>query len=137
MKIALITSCLAGIAHSKMAALAIKKECEKRNYQLCVEEQGGHKIPVKLSEKEIEEADIVIIAKMITISGKNRFDNKIVLDVSVNKAVRNPSEIIDMAEQLLQQEKWKKSKFRLMIKLVFMLEQHHYSLKKLVNLNQW
>ena len=37
MKIALITSCLAGIAHSKMAALAIKKECEKRNYQLCIE----------------------------------------------------------------------------------------------------
>ena len=53
MKIALITSCLAGIAHSKMAALAIKKECEKRNYQLCIEEQGGHKIPVKLTEKEI------------------------------------------------------------------------------------
>ena len=64
MKIALITSCLAGVAHSKMAALAIKKECEKRNYQLCIEEQGGHKIPVKLTEKEIEEADIVIIAKM-------------------------------------------------------------------------
>ena len=105
MKIVLITSCLAGVAHSKMAALAIKKECEKRNYQLCVEEQGGHKIPVKLTEKEIEEADIIIIAKMVTISGKNRFENKIVLDVSVNKAVRNPSEIINMAEKLLEQEK--------------------------------
>lgn len=136
MKIALITSCLAGVAHSKMAALAIKKECEKRSYQLCVEEQGGHKIPVKLSKKEIEDADIVIIAKMVTISGKNRFENKIVLDVSVNKAVRNPSEILDMAENLLEQEKWKKSKFKLMIRLVFMLELHQYFLKKLVNSNQ-
>ena len=136
MKIALITSCLAGIAHSKMAALAIKKECEKRSYKLCVEEQGGHKIPDKLSEKEIEDADIVIIAKMVTISGKNRFENKIVLDVSVNKAVRNPSEILDMAEKLLEQEKWKQSKFKLMIKLVFMLELHQYFLKKLVNSNQ-
>ena len=42
---------------------------------------------------------------MVTISGKNRFENKIVLDVSVNKAVRNPSEILDMAENLLEQEK--------------------------------
>ena len=61
MKIALITACLAGVAHSKMAALALKKEAKKRGHNISIEEQGGHKIPVKLSKEEINESDIVII----------------------------------------------------------------------------
>jgi fructose-specific phosphotransferase system IIB component len=101
MKIALITSCLAGVAHSKMAAMALKKEAEKRGHEIHIEEQGGHKVPVKLTLDQIEEADIVIIAKMVTISGKDRFKSKLILDVSVNKAVRNPISIIDQAESLL------------------------------------
>ena len=55
MKIALITACLAGVAHSKMAALALKKEAKIRGHEICVEEQGGHKIPVKISKEQIEE----------------------------------------------------------------------------------
>jgi fructose-specific phosphotransferase system component IIB len=43
----------------------------------------------------------VIIAKMVNISGKNRFENKPILDVSVNKAVINPALIIDQAEALI------------------------------------
>ena len=55
MKIALITACLAGVAHSKMAALALKKEAKKRGHNISIEEQGGHKIPVKLSKEERQE----------------------------------------------------------------------------------
>lgn len=105
MKIALITSCLAGVAHSKMAATALKKEAEKRGHQISIEEQGGHKITKKLSQEEINEADIVIIAKMISITGKERFKNKPTLDVSVNIAVRNPASIIDQAEVLFNSKK--------------------------------
>ena len=101
MKIALITSCLAGVAHSKMAAVALTKEAEKRGHIIAVEEQGGHKIPTKLTTEQISEADVVIIAKMVTISGKNRFAGKPILDVSVNKAVREPAFIMDQAENLL------------------------------------
>tara|TARA_B100000965_G_scaffold353452_1_gene329297 strand:+ start:441 stop:773 length:333 start_codon:yes stop_codon:yes gene_type:complete len=100
MKIALITACLAGVAHSKMAALALKKEAQRRGHEICVEEQGGHKIPVKISKEEIEDADVVIIAKMVSISGKDRFKGKKVLQVSVNEAVRKPIIIIDKAEHL-------------------------------------
>ena len=101
MKIALITACLAGVAHSKMAALALKKEAKKRGYDISIEEQGGHKIPVKLSKEEINEADIVIIAKMVSISGKDRFKDKTILEVSVNEAVRKPGLILDKAESLI------------------------------------
>ena len=101
MKIALVTACLAGVAHSKMAALALKKEVQKRGYEICIEEQGGHKIPIKISKEEIEQSDVVIIAKMVSISGKDRFKGKI-LEVSVNEAVRKPVLIIDKAEQLIK-----------------------------------
>lgn len=104
MKFALITSCLAGVAHSKMAATALKKEAEKRGHTIFIEEQGGHKVNIKLSQEQIDEADLVIIAKMISITGKDRFKNKPILDVSVNIAVRNPVSIIDQAEELLKQQ---------------------------------
>ena len=102
MKIALVTACEAGVAHSKMAAIALKKEAKKRGHQISVEEQGGHKIPIKLTQEQIKLADVVIIAKMIKISGQNRFDGKPILDVSVNKAVRHPTSIMDQAEELLK-----------------------------------
>tara|TARA_Y100000996_G_C22130336_1_gene481942 strand:+ start:259 stop:570 length:312 start_codon:yes stop_codon:yes gene_type:complete len=102
MKIALVTACLAGVAHSKMAAIALKKEAQKRGYEMCIEEQGGHKIPVKISKEQIEDADVIIIAKMVSISGKDRFKGKMILDVSVNEAVRKPSLIMDKAEQLIK-----------------------------------
>lgn len=101
MRIALVTACLAGVAHSKMASTALKKEALKRGHEIAIEEQGGHKVPVKLSLEEITRAEVVIIAKMVNISGKNRFENKPILDVSVNKAVINPALIIDQAEALL------------------------------------
>ena len=102
MKIALVTACLAGVAHSKMAAIALKKEAQKRGYEMCIEEQGGHKIPVKISKEQIEDADVIIIAKMVSISGKDRFKGKMILDVSVNEAVRKPNLIMDKAEQLIK-----------------------------------
>jgi fructose-specific phosphotransferase system IIB component len=102
MKIVLVTACEAGVAHSKMAAIALKKEAKKRGHQIFVEEQGGHKIPIKLTQEQIDLADVVIIAKMIKISGRNRFEGKPILDVSVNKAVRHPKSIMDQSEELLK-----------------------------------
>ena len=104
MKIAIITACLAGVAHSKMAAVALKKEAEARGYEVSIEEQGGHKIPVKLSQEQIDAADLVIIAKAVSISGKDRLINKKILDVKVNKAVRDPKGILDKAEALIKEE---------------------------------
>lgn len=102
MKIALITACLAGVAQSKMAATALKKVADKRGHDIYIEEQGGHKIPTRLTPTQIEEADVVIIAKMVRISGKDRFKHKPTLDVKVNQALRYPAKTIDSAEELLK-----------------------------------
>jgi len=57
---------------------------------------------VKISKEQIEQVDVVIIAKMVSISGKDRFKGKIILDVSVNEALRKPSLIMDKAELLIK-----------------------------------
>ena len=54
MKIVAITSCATGIAHTYMAAEAIKKECKKKGYACKVEMQGALGIENKLSEKDIK-----------------------------------------------------------------------------------
>ena len=57
---------------------------------------------MKISKEQIEQADVVIIAKMVSISGKDRFKGKNILDVSVNEALRKPSLIMDKAELLIK-----------------------------------
>ena len=100
MKIALITACIAGVAHSRMAATAIKKEAEARGFKILIEEQGGYKIPVRLTREQIESSDLVIVAKAVSISGRERLTGKKVLDVNVNKALRDPKGIMDEAVAL-------------------------------------
>jgi fructose-specific phosphotransferase system IIB component len=100
MKIALITACVAGVAHSRMAATAIKKEAEARGFEIIIEEQGGYKMSVKLTKEQIEASDLIIVAKAVAISGKERLIGKKILDVNVNKALRDPKGIMDEAVAL-------------------------------------
>ena len=103
MKIALITACVAGVAHSKLAAMAMEKEAEIRKHEIKIEEQGGHKNPVKLTQAQIDEADVIIVAKAISISGKDRLVGKKVLEVNINRALRDVKGTMDKAEKLFKQ----------------------------------
>ncbi len=104
MKIVLVTSCLAGVAQSKMAAKALRKEAESRGFAISVEEQGGHKIPRRLNEQEINDAEVVIFATAVAISGRNRFQGKKILELPVARAIKDPGGIIDQAVTLRQVE---------------------------------
>ena len=97
MKIALVTSCIAGVAQSKMAAKILTIEAESRGFEICVEEQGGHKIPNKLTKEDIDSSDVVIFAKAVAISGKDRFQGKPIFQTTVGKAIRKSKSIIDDA----------------------------------------
>lgn len=100
MTIVVVTACLAGIAHSKIVAEALKKEGESRGYTVYVEEQGGHKITKKVTEEQIKEADVVIIANAISIANENRFEGKKVIKVPINKAIMNIKGTMDRAIEL-------------------------------------
>ena len=74
MKIVAITSCATGIAHTYMAAEAIKKVCKQKGYDCKVEMQGALGIENKLKDKDISEADLIIFANDVGIAQEDRFE---------------------------------------------------------------
>lgn len=76
MKIVGVCACVAGIAHTYLAQEKLINAAEKRGHKINVETQGviGQENP--LTEEEIKEADVVVLAIDVSISGKERFKGK-------------------------------------------------------------
>ena len=106
MKIVGVAACITGVAHTYMAQEAIEQECQKRGYEVKVETQGGMGIENELSEDEIAEADVVIMAVAIGIEGEERFEEKEeagrIIALNPSEVIRDPAAIIDRAEQLVK-----------------------------------
>lgn len=104
MKLVAVCACTAGIAHTYMAQEAIEQECRKRGIDCKVETQGGMGIDNELTEKEINEADAVVLAIAIGIKGEERFDKQKAagkcIEVDPSKAIKNITGVIDDAEKL-------------------------------------
>lgn len=100
MKIVVVTACPCGMAHSRMASEALRIEAKELGYEVFIEEQGGWQTPQRLKPEQIAEADVVIIAAAIIISGKERFNEKKILDVPVNDALMHPKETLARAVKL-------------------------------------
>ncbi len=91
-----ITSCATGIAHSYMAAEAIKKACKKNGHTCKVEIQGALGIENKLSSKDIDKADFLIYANDVGISKSERFMNfpkEKTKKMSPHEIIKNPESI--------------------------------------------
>ncbi|MCR1899093.1 PTS fructose transporter subunit IIB [Irregularibacter muris] len=97
MKIVGVTACPTGIAHTYMAQESLEKECEKRGFEHHFETQGSIGIENELSQEEVDEADLVILAVSISIEEEERFEDKLIYYANVNDAVSNPELVIDKA----------------------------------------
>lgn len=102
MKIVGVTACPTGIAHTYMAQEALEKECKRRGYQVKIETQGSIGIENELSQEEVDEADVIILAVAVLIEGEERFEGKNILNADVNESITNPGKIIDEAEKLVR-----------------------------------
>jgi PTS system fructose-specific IIC component len=94
MKILAITSCPNGIAHTYMAAENLQKAAEKLGVQMKIETQGSIGVENEFTEKDIREADGIIIAADKTVN-KDRFIGKKVLVAGVQDGIRKPEELIN------------------------------------------
>lgn len=94
MKIVAVTSCIAGIAHTYMAAEALEMAAKKKGYEIKVETMGSIGAENVLTEKEIEDANFVIIASDKLV-GKERFTGKPVLEVGTHEAMKNAEQVLD------------------------------------------
>jgi PTS system fructose-specific IIC component len=96
-KIVAVTSCPTGIAHTYMAAEALEEAAENMDDIIIkVESQGSVGINNELTEDDIKEADIVIIASEKNLELK-RFKDKYIKLVNVSKAIDNAESIIKEA----------------------------------------
>ncbi|CAM4246961.1 PTS fructose transporter subunit IIABC [Bacillus paramycoides] len=93
MKLLAITSCPNGIAHTYMAAENLQKTADKLGIQMKIETQGGIGVENELTEKDIREADGIIIAADRAVN-KDRFVGKKLLVVGVQDGIRRPEELI-------------------------------------------
>ena len=101
MKIVAVTSCATGIAHSYMAAEAIKKVAKRNNHEVKVEIQGAMGIEDKLSEQDISEADVVLFANDVGITQVERFNGvqDRIVQLNPNIVIRDPETILKYLEK--------------------------------------
>lgn len=99
MKYVAITSCSTGIAHTYMAAEALLIAAKEMNVEIKVETQGSIGAEDVLTEKDIKEADAVIIAASTSVN-KDRFIGKKVIEVNVDEAIKDPKGLIERASKL-------------------------------------
>lgn len=96
MNIVAITACAVGIAHTYMAADGLKEAAKKRNWKIKVETQGSVGAENQLTDKEIENADLVIIAADVNVD-LMRFVGKKVYKTASIEAIDNADEVLDLA----------------------------------------
>ncbi|WP_078548844.1 PTS fructose transporter subunit IIABC [Litchfieldia alkalitelluris] len=91
-----VTACPTGIAHTYMAADALKNKAKELGIDIKVETNGSGGVKNKLTAKEIEEATAIIVAADTKVE-MDRFKGKVVIEVPVAAAIRKPQELIDKA----------------------------------------
>ncbi len=98
MYIVAVTSCATGIAHTYMAAEAIKKICKKNGYKVKIETQGAMGIESKLSAKDLETADVIIWANDVKVREVDRFDkySDKIKQTSPHEVIKNPDYILEL-----------------------------------------
>ena len=94
MNIVGVTSCIAGLAHTPMAAKSLEKEGARLGHQIKMEQQGAMGILNRISDAEIEAADFVLIAADRSIEEEERFTGKIIIRVKIGQCVSHASDVI-------------------------------------------
>ncbi|MFW0797355.1 fructose-specific PTS transporter subunit EIIC [Gordonia sp. CPCC 205515] len=88
-----ITACPTGIAHTYMAADALKYAAERADVDFHVETQGSS-ATTPFASDVIANADAVIFATDVGVKGKERFHGKPVIASGVKRAINEPDKMI-------------------------------------------
>ncbi len=98
MKIVSVCACTSGIAHTYIAKEKLIRAAESMGHTIKVETQGTIGTEDELTAEEIKEADVVILAVDIAITGTERFEGKPTIKVPTNVCVKAPKKLIEKIE---------------------------------------
>ena len=102
MKIVGVTSCIAGLAHTPMAAKALEKAGVKLGYDVKIEQQGALGKVNEITPLEASEADFIIIAADKAIEDMERFEGKRIVRVKIGQAVSKAELVLQKAVEAVQ-----------------------------------
>ncbi|MCR1898441.1 PTS fructose transporter subunit IIB [Irregularibacter muris] len=103
MKIVGVAACTSGIAHTYIAKEKLVKAAESLGHEIKIETQGTVGTEGKLEKKDIDNADVVIIAADIKISGKERFEGKKMVEVPTSIVIKSPKGLMKKVEDLVKE----------------------------------
>lgn len=98
MNIVGISACTSGIAHTYIAKEKLIKAGQALGHKVRIETQGTIGIEDELTKEEIREADLVIIAADIKVSGKDRFKGKRIIEIPTHIAIKAPKQLYKKIE---------------------------------------
>ncbi|MGD1824048.1 Phosphotransferase system fructose-specific component IIB [Chromobacterium violaceum] len=93
MKVVAITACPTGIAHTYMAAEKLESTGRRLGHDVKVETQGAIGIENELSRRDIQAADVVLLAVDIAIEGEERFEDKRVVRVPIQNVLKDANAV--------------------------------------------
>lgn len=94
MKVVGITSCPSGVAHTYMAAEALKLSGEKLGIDVKIETQGGSGVENALTPEDIADAACVVLVNDVDLEGLDRFHGKKVLKMPVQDIIKKSDGIM-------------------------------------------
>lgn len=95
-RIVAVTACPTGVAHTFMAAEALKTAAEKLGFPIHVETRGSVGARNTLSDDDIQQADVVIVAADIELD-LARFNGKRLYRTSTSMALKKPEQTLTEA----------------------------------------
>ncbi|NAZ93925.1 PTS fructose transporter subunit IIBC [Vibrio toranzoniae] len=95
-KIVAITACPTGVAHTFMAAEALEAEGKRLGHQIKVETRGSVGAKNQLTDQEIADADLVIIAADIDVP-LDRFNGKALYKTTTGPALKKTKQEVEKA----------------------------------------
>ncbi|WP_060812735.1 PTS fructose transporter subunit IIB [Enterococcus faecium] len=104
MKIIGVAACTVGIAHTYIAQEKLENAAKKAGYEMHIETQGTIGIENELTPEQIKEADLVILAIDVKISGRERFEGKRIIQVPSEIAVKSPNKLIEKAQEIIEKQ---------------------------------
>src|SRR5207302_2561489 len=91
-----VTSCPTGIAHTFMAAESLKRAAQEQGHTIKVETQGSVGSQNTLTQADIQEADLVIIAADTKVD-MSRFTGKPTYETSTDTAIHDGPGVVKNA----------------------------------------
>ena len=92
-----VTACTAGIAHTYMAAEALKTAAEAAGADIKVETQGTVGVENRITEAEVARAQAVIFAHDVAIKEVDRFAGLPTVDAGAADAIKDPDGLVARA----------------------------------------